>query len=76
MTEPREPHDAHVILARATFRTVGFDLLAMQFPRPPAALTALKAFNGMPDDWQAPFAWGFHPNAYCRDFWIKHGRLA
>jgi len=71
-----EPHEAHIDKARAVFRAVGFSLAAMQYPRPHEALLALKRFNGVADDWPTPFAWGFFPNAYCRDLWLQHGRLA
>lgn len=69
------PHDAHVAAATAVFRKAGFTLAAMEFPRPVAALLALKRFNGLADDAKVPFAWHYHPNAYCRDFWLAHGRL-
>ena len=31
---------------------------------------------GLPDDWQHPFAWGYHSNAYSAQFWRENGRLA
>ena len=74
MIEPL-PHDAHVVAATKLFRTCGFTLAAMEFPRPLGALVALKRFNGLADDAPAPFAWGFHPNAWCRDRWLATGRL-
>lgn len=70
-----EPHDAHVRLANKVFRDCGFTLAAMQFPRPPKALVALKLFNGLRDDAAVPFSWNYHPNAWCRDRWLGAGRL-
>lgn len=64
-----EPYDAHVQAASQLFRDVGFTIAAMQFKRPPEALAALRSFNRVPDDWQHPFAWGYFPNAWCRDNW-------
>lgn len=75
MDEP-VPQDAHVVLANKVFRDCGFTIAAMQFPRPPEALIALKRFNGLADDAKVPFAWGYHPNQYCSDFWSAHCRLA
>jgi len=75
VTEEPEPHDAHVRRANKVFRDCGFTLAAMQYPRPPEALVALKRFNGLADDAKVPFAWGYHPNARCRDLWRDHGRL-
>lgn len=74
MIEP-EPHDAHVTAAHKAFRDCGFTLAAMQFKRPPEALAALKAFNGLDYEAKVPFAWNYHPNSWCRDLWINHGRL-
>ena len=62
-------HDAHVTAAHAVFRACGFTLAAMQFPRCPESLAALKRFNGLADDAPVQFAWRFHPNAWCRDNW-------
>lgn len=73
---PPEPHDAHVVLAKKLFRDCGFTIEAMRYKRPLGALIALKRFNRVPDDWKHPIAWEYHPNAYCRDFWLQHGRLA
>jgi hypothetical protein len=70
-----EPHDAHVQAATKQFRDCGFSLAAMQYKRPPEALAALRAFNGVPEGWQHPFAWNYHPNAWCRDRWLATGRL-
>lgn len=70
-----EDHDAHVVKARKTFRDCGFDIGAMRYPRPPAALVALKRFNGLTDDAAVPIAWNYHPNARCRDRWLETGRL-
>mgnify|MGYP003387322771 CR=1 FL=1 len=70
-----EPHDAHVVLAHKIFRDCGFTLAAMQFKRPPEALTALKRFNGLPDDAKVPFAWKYHPNIWCAQRWAETGRL-
>ena len=70
-----EQHDAHVAQANKVFRDCGFTLAAMQFPRPLEALTALKRFNGLADDAKVPFAWGYHPNKWCRDRWLETGRL-
>lgn len=70
MPDPEpEPYDAHVQAATKLFRDCGFTLLAMQFPRTPEALVALKKFNGLPADAKVPFAWNYHPNAWCRDNW-------
>jgi hypothetical protein len=71
-----EQHDAHAVAATKQFRDVGFTLAAMQFPRPPESLEALRRFNNVPDGWKHPFAWGYYPNEYCRDFWLANGRLA
>jgi hypothetical protein len=70
-----EPHDAHVRAATKLFRDCGFTLDAMQYPRPPEALTALKRFNGLPDDAKVPVAWHYHPNAWCARKWAETGRL-
>lgn len=67
--DPAEPYDAHVSAARKVFRDCGFTLAAMQYPRPPEALLALKRFNGLRDDTKVPFGWGYFPNAWCRDNW-------
>ena len=75
MTNEPKNYDAHVTLASKTFRDCGFSLAAMQYPRPPVALAALKAFNGLPDSAKVPFAWGYHPNAWCRDRWLETGKL-
>lgn len=75
MEEP-EPHDAHVVEANRVFRDCGFSLAAMQYPRPAAALEALRAFNRVPDGWQHPFAWGYFPNSWCRDNWQTINRSA
>lgn len=72
MQEEREDHDAHVVQAREVFRSCGFTLAAMQYPRPPEALAGLKRFNRVPEDWEHPFAWGYFPNAYMRDNWRKY----
>lgn len=68
MTADEEPN-AHVVLATKLFRDCGFTLAAMEFPRPPEALTALKRVNGLADDAKVPFAWGYFPNAWMRDYW-------
>jgi len=65
----REVLEGHVTAARKVFRDCGFTLAAMQFPRPPEALSALKRFNGLPDDAKVPTAWDYFPNAYMRDNW-------
>jgi tagatose-1,6-bisphosphate aldolase len=70
------PHDAHVRAATKLFRDCGFTLLAMQFPRSGDALAALKRFNGLTDTSPVPFAWGYHPNKWCRDHWENTGELA
>jgi hypothetical protein len=62
--------DAHVVHATKLFRDVGFTLAAMQYPRPAAALVALKRFNGVADDWAEPVGWRYFPNAWCRDQWL------
>ena len=72
---PPPPHDAHVVAARKQFRDCGFDLSAMQYKRPPEALAALRKFNRVPDSWQHPFAWKYHPNAWCARRWAETGRL-
>lgn len=69
MVSEAEPHDAHVAVATKLFRDVGFTLAAMQYPRPPEALAALKAFNRAPADWREPLGWRYFPNAWCRDNW-------
>lgn len=74
MIEP-PPHDVHVVKARKVFRDCGFEIGAMCYPRPPEALIALKRFNGLADDATVPPAWGYHPNAWCRDRWLETGRL-
>jgi len=71
-----EAHEAHVALASKTFRDVGFTLAAMQWKRTPEALQALRDFNGVPENWLHPFAWGYHPNEYRARFWEERGRLA
>ena len=70
-----EPHDAHVVQARKLFRDCGFDLHAMQFKRSPEALKVLRDFSRVPDDWQHPFAWNYHPNQWCRDRFENTGKL-
>ena len=75
MIEEPEPHDAHVVLANQVFRDCGFTLNAMQFRRPPEALEALRKFNRVPDGWQHPFAWNYHPNEWCARRWRETGRL-
>lgn len=62
-----EPHDAHVQLANGLFRSAGFTLAAMQYPRSEQSLLALKRFNGVPDAMKPPVAWHYHPNTWCRD---------
>lgn len=68
MTPDEEPN-AHVVFATKLFRDCGFTLAAMEFPRSPEALTALKRVNGLTDDAKVPFAWGYFPNAWMRDNW-------
>lgn len=68
MSEP-EPHHAHIDLAHKLFRQCGFSLAAMAFKRSPEALAGLKRFNGLPAEAKVPFAWGYFPNAWCRDNW-------
>lgn len=75
LSEEPMPHDAHIILANKVFRDCGFTLSAMQFRRPLEALIALKRFNGLPDDTKVPFAWNYHPNAWCAKRWKETGRL-
>ena len=72
MTADPLPHDAHVRLATKIFRDVGFTLASMEFKRPPEALVALKANNGVGPDYAAPFAWGYFPNAHMRDNWQQY----
>ena len=67
-----EPHHAHIEVANKLFRDCGFTLAAMQFPRPPEALTGLKRFNGLPDTFREPVAWRYFPNAYMRDNWQRY----
>jgi hypothetical protein len=71
-----EPHDAHVVKANEVFRSCGFTLSAMQYPRPPEALAGLKRFNGVADSFKEPFAWRFFPNAYLRDNWERYYGIA
>ncbi len=59
------PADAHVRQAQALFRACGFDITAMQFKRTPESLAALRAFNNVPDSWQHPVSWEYHPNQWC-----------
>jgi hypothetical protein len=73
--ESLEPHDAHVLAAHKTFRDCGFTIAAMQYKRPPEALAALRAFNKVPDNWQHPIAWEYHPNEWCARRWAETGRL-
>lgn len=75
MTEAEEPYDAHVRQAEAEFRSVGFTLAAMQYKRSPEALAALLEFNGAPAGFKPPFAWNYHPNAWCKRRWEETGRL-
>lgn len=70
-----EPHDAHVQAAHKVFRNCGFTIAAMQYPRSPEALVALKRFNGLPDDAKVPPAWNYHPNAWCARRWEETGQL-
>lgn len=58
-------HDAHVVKAHQVFRSCGFSVGAMRYPRSSKALAALRAFNGVPDSFVEPFAWRYHPNAWC-----------
>jgi hypothetical protein len=67
----KTPLDAHVVAATKLFRDVGFTLAAMQYPRPPAALDALRRFNNAPDGWVEPMGWRYFPNAWCRDNWQR-----
>lgn len=70
--ETPEPHDAHTEAASKLFRDCGFTLAAMQFKRSPEALVALKRYNGLAPDAKVPFAWGYHPNAYCAHNWRRY----
>lgn len=67
-----EAFDAHIQVANKMFRSAGFTLAAMQYPRPPKALAGLKRFNGVPDDMPVPLAWHYFPNAYMRDNWSRY----
>lgn len=67
-----DPPEAHVLLAHKIFRDCGFDLDAMQYKRPPEALAALKAFNGLPPDAKVPFGWGYFPNPHMRGNWERY----
>jgi hypothetical protein len=71
MTE-EEPHDSHVQLATKLFRSCGFTLAALQYPRCAEALSALKKANGLADNQTAPVAWGYFPNAHMRDNWRRY----
>ena len=71
MSDPAE-HDAHVQLAHKLFRDVGFTIEAMQFPRSPEALDALRKLNNVPAGWVEPVGWRYHPNAWSRDNWKTH----
>lgn len=51
------------------FRAAGFTADAINYPRPPKALAALKRFNGLADDAPVPIAWQYFPNAWMRDNW-------
>lgn len=72
MIEEPLPYDAHVVLANKVFRDCGFALSAMQFKREPEALAALRRYHKVPENWQHPFAWNYHPNEYMRDNWRKY----
>lgn len=67
-----EPHDAHVVHASKIFRGCGFDLTAMQYPRPADAIAALRRFNRVPEHIVEPFGWRYFPNAYMRDNWRNY----
>lgn len=72
LDDASDPHDAHVELARQTFRECGFTLSAMQYKRPPEALAGLRKYNRVPDNWRNPFAWGYFANAHMRDNWKRY----
>lgn len=67
-----EDHDAHIQLAHQVFRSCGFTLGAMRYPRPPEALEGLRRFNNVPDTWTEPFAWRYFPNEHMRDNWRRY----
>lgn len=72
MTDIAEQHDSHVAVANKLFRDCGFTLAAMQYPRSPDALAAIKRANGLPADAKVPVAWGYFPNAHMRDNWQRY----
>jgi hypothetical protein len=51
------------------FRAAGMTADAVNYPKPPAALIALKRFNGLRDDAPVPAAWHYFPNAWMCDNW-------
>jgi hypothetical protein len=51
------------------FRAAGMTAEAVNYPRPPDALAALRRLNGLPDHVPHPPAWAYFPNAWCRDNW-------
>ncbi len=53
----------------ADFRKAGMTADAINYPRPPKAVIALKRFNGLADDAPVPPAWHYFPNAWMRDNW-------
>ena len=53
------------------FRAAGMTGDAINCPRPPEALAALKRANGLPDDAKVPAAWHYFPNPWMRDNWRK-----
>lgn len=71
MIEPPN-HDAHVVTATKIFRDCGFTLGAMQHPKPPEAIEALRRFNGVPSGVPHPVAWDYFPNQYFRDNWQRY----
>ncbi len=75
IAEEPVPHDAHVVQAHKLFRDCGFELSAMQYPRSPEALAALREFNRVPATWVHPIPWEYHPNEWCAQRWRETGRL-
>ncbi len=51
------------------FRKCGWTEDALNYPRPPEAVIALKRLNGLADDAPYPPTWDYFPNAWVRDNW-------
>lgn len=57
----------------AELRSAGFTAAARNFPMSDAALEWLCKFNGVSVA-QAPAAWRYAPNAWCRDYCERMAR--